>query len=219
MALNGISTLASKELRQVAKLNLAEIDRATDGNPCNAYDISLLPTVYSGNSVVDNTNLGGLVQGRPWVALQAGMYQYHYSGDWVKTVSNITGATPTGSTVATNFQITSQPTNCSEWFKGYFKPDYTGTWTFTVYSHDSSALWIGPNAIYGYTIANALTSTNIGTVIGTIDLVAGSYYPIMLMYGNGASPGSLSVSYSHAGQSTTTDYTGKLFYNPITNGI
>lgn len=219
MALNGISTLANKQLRQIAKLNLAEADRDRIGNPRSAYDIDRLPTKYNVNALVNNPNAGGLIPGRPWVELVAGIYQYHYSGDWVKTVSNITGATPTGSTVASNFQITNQPTYRSEWFKGYFKPDYTGTWTFTVYSDDSSALWIGLNAISGYTIANALTSTNIGTVTGTIDLVAGSYYPIMLMYGNGGGPGSLSVSYSHTGQSNSTNYTDKLFYNPITNGI
>jgi hypothetical protein len=32
----------------------------------NVLDITELPTVYSGNTVVDNANTGGLVQGRPW---------------------------------------------------------------------------------------------------------------------------------------------------------
>jgi hypothetical protein len=219
MALNGISTLASKQLRQVAKLNLAEAKRDLMGNIRSAYDMARLPTNYSGNSLVNTPNAGGLIPGRPWLSLEAGIYNYTYSLDWVKTVSNITGGTPTGSAVATNFEIPNQPTNRSQWFKGYFKPDYTGVWTFSVYSDDSSALWIGPNAISGYTIANALTSTSIGTVTGTINLVTGSYYPMMLMYGNGGGPGSLTVSYSHTGQSSSTNYTGKLFYNPVTNGI
>jgi hypothetical protein len=67
MAANGISTLPTKELRQKAKLDLAAAKRATDGNPRNVYDITQLPTVYSGNVVVDNPNEGGLVVGRPWV--------------------------------------------------------------------------------------------------------------------------------------------------------
>ena len=66
MAANGISTLATKELRQKAKLDLAAIDRADVGNPRATYDITQLPTQYSGNNVVDNPNVGGLVQGRPW---------------------------------------------------------------------------------------------------------------------------------------------------------
>jgi hypothetical protein len=32
----------------------------------NVYDITQLPTQYSGNIVVDNPNAGGLVTGRPW---------------------------------------------------------------------------------------------------------------------------------------------------------
>lgn len=66
MAANGISTLATKELRQKAKLDLAAAKRAADGNPRATYDITQLPTQYTGNAVTDNANTGGLVQGRPW---------------------------------------------------------------------------------------------------------------------------------------------------------
>jgi hypothetical protein len=85
MADNGISTLATKELRQQAKLDLAQLKRkgntlTTDGSVVgvpdpskpfyrdrNVYDISQLPTQYAGNNISDNPNLGGLVIGRPWV--------------------------------------------------------------------------------------------------------------------------------------------------------
>ena len=66
MALNGISTLPTKEARQKAKLDLAAAKRAADGNPRATYDITQLPTQYDNNDVVDNPNTGGLVQGRPW---------------------------------------------------------------------------------------------------------------------------------------------------------
>lgn len=67
MAANGISTLETKELRQVAKLDLAAINRAADGNPRATYDITQLPTQYNDNGITDNPNVGGLVQGRPWI--------------------------------------------------------------------------------------------------------------------------------------------------------
>lgn len=67
MAANGISTLVSKELKQIAKLDLATTDRTADGNPRHTYDITQLPTQYSGNVIVDNPNAGGLIAGRPWV--------------------------------------------------------------------------------------------------------------------------------------------------------
>jgi hypothetical protein len=67
MAANGISTLATKELRQKAKLDLAAAQRAADGNPRATYDITLLPTQYNDNDIINNPNIGGLVPGRPWI--------------------------------------------------------------------------------------------------------------------------------------------------------
>ena len=73
MAANSISTLSSKESKQVAKLNLAQTQRQAGGNVQaiayrvnNYYDLDLLPTKYSGNVVVDVS--GSLVTGRPWVS-------------------------------------------------------------------------------------------------------------------------------------------------------
>jgi hypothetical protein len=73
MAANGISTLANKKLRQEAKLALANADRAAR-NVVEAgrytdvtADINQLPTKYhTDNSLIDNTNTGGLKVGRPW---------------------------------------------------------------------------------------------------------------------------------------------------------
>jgi hypothetical protein len=67
MALNGISTLPTKELRQKAKLDLAAAKRAQDGNPRATYDLTTLPTQYNDNVIIDNPNAGGLVAGRPWI--------------------------------------------------------------------------------------------------------------------------------------------------------
>lgn len=67
MSANGISTLSSKEAKQIAKLDLAASNRTADGNPRDTYDINLLPTRYVGNVVVDNTTDGNvLTPGRPW---------------------------------------------------------------------------------------------------------------------------------------------------------
>lgn len=67
MAANGISTLSSKQAKQVAKLTLAASDRLASSNPRSTYDITQLPTQYSGNVIVDNPNGGGLITGRPWI--------------------------------------------------------------------------------------------------------------------------------------------------------
>ena len=73
MSANGISTLANKKLRQEAKLALAAQDRI-DRNTVEpgrysdtTADITQLPTKYlEDNTVEDNPNVGGLLQGRPW---------------------------------------------------------------------------------------------------------------------------------------------------------
>lgn len=64
---NAISRLATKELRQKAKLELASIKRAASGNLRSTYDITLLPTQYKDDTIIDNPNTGGLVPGRPWI--------------------------------------------------------------------------------------------------------------------------------------------------------
>jgi len=84
MSANGISDLATKELKQVAKLDIAKAKRegrvvADDGSVTgsvdatknyfrsrNQYDITQLPTQYNDNDITDNANSGELVTGRPW---------------------------------------------------------------------------------------------------------------------------------------------------------
>lgn len=83
MSANGISTLATKELRQKAKLDLAAAKRAVDGNPRATYDITQLPTQYDNNTVINNPNVGGLVVGRPWVTTAAAFTFYEASGTTV----------------------------------------------------------------------------------------------------------------------------------------
>ena len=86
MALNGISELATKELRQKSKLDLAAAKRAADGNSRFTYDITQLPTVYNDNNIVDNANTDGLVVGRPWIHPGAA---YFTGSNYLSNASNI----------------------------------------------------------------------------------------------------------------------------------
>lgn len=97
MAANGISTLSTKEARQIAKLEYAQAKRKgrviTDGGALgtygtwsdngtdddtknyyrsnNTYDATSLPDTYNGNvpGADDNPNTGGLLPKRPWVSV------------------------------------------------------------------------------------------------------------------------------------------------------
>ena len=80
MSENGIAWLATKELRQKAKLDLAATKRAADGNPRTTYDITQLPTQYNNDDIIDNPNTGGLVQGRPWITTAATFTFYEIVG-------------------------------------------------------------------------------------------------------------------------------------------
>jgi hypothetical protein len=85
MSANGIANLVSKQLKQEGKLAIAEAKRkgkdvAIDGTitgagnsaqpfyrTLNTGNINILPTKYSGNTIVDNIVDGNvLINGRPW---------------------------------------------------------------------------------------------------------------------------------------------------------
>lgn len=96
MAANGISTLANKKLRQIAKLEQAKADRIARNvvepgrYAVTDYEVLELPTQYeTDNSLTDNPNDDGLLVGRPWssfvsavdvssLTLAAGIYERTY---------------------------------------------------------------------------------------------------------------------------------------------
>lgn len=64
---NVIDSLPTLQDRQVAKLDLASLNRIYEGNPYSVYDINLLPSKYIGNVSTPNSHPSGLILGRPWV--------------------------------------------------------------------------------------------------------------------------------------------------------
>lgn len=116
-------------------------------------------------------------------------------------------------------------------FRGYFLAPSTATYDLYIQSDDASYLWLGDNALdANRTIANATVSQpglqafgtpGVDGVGGTFDMVAGSYYYLTVVYGNGpAGPGQFALSYreSGVGASYSSDFTGVLFYNSATGG-
>jgi hypothetical protein len=200
---------ADKEARQIAKLNLAANDRSASSNPRASYIITQLPTQYDGYTVVDNPNdTLTLTPG----AIRTGVKKVTYTGYHDEDVAFTDTAVATASTTANNFTIASIAENTTVLYTGYLLGTYTGDWTFTQTGDDGAYLWIGANAVSGYTTGNAnavSTYNTTGTV--TVAITAGQYYPIRLLYGNGPAGGFLNLTYSHTGQSATSDFTGKLF--------
>jgi hypothetical protein len=226
MAANGISELATKELRQKAKLALAQQDRFADSNTRAYYDITQLPTQYDDNGIIDNTNSGGLVQGRPWSATPvvdgAGLYRRTYTGYWAIDPTWFDGKTATAGTATNGFAFAGA-TQTSYMWTGYFKPNTTGTWTiYTSSIDDSCAVWIGPTALTGYTWANADGKADLATVGGSFSftktVIADTYYPMRVIYGNNPSTGQMALNWN-SGSGGNASWAGKLYYNTATGGF
>jgi hypothetical protein len=106
---------------------------------------------------------------------------------------------------------------------GYFVPSTTETYTLFIASDDGSYLWIGANALTGFTTANA--NINNGGAHGSVEvsasfsMTAGTYYPIRMQFGEIGGGDVFTFNYSTATIGKTTDVTGIVFYNPATNGF
>lgn len=219
MSANGISTLSTKEERQIAKLELAQTKRQLEGTlgyrELRYYDIDLLPTKYVGNDIVDNTNVGGLVQGRPWKTtpnILSGLWRSTYSGyfgnngmlaqetdvQWFDT------QTPIETIAVTDFtySIGSSPGDAvSVQWLGYFKAPHTANYVFDATgSDDELYFWIGNKAITAYTAGNADVYNYAGgsdrRVSDPIELEAGEYYPIRMQWGNDTGGGEVVFGWS-----------------------
>jgi hypothetical protein len=109
---------------------------------------------------------------------------------------------------------------------GYFRASSTENYNFYTTSDDASYLWIGNNAIAGFTTANA--TVNNGGFHGPqkrpltpnpVSLVANIYYPIRIQFGENTGGDIMTVNFSTATITETTNGLGYYYYNPITNGF
>lgn len=146
--------------------------------------------------------------------------------DALDNVNFFDGATPTSTDVQTTViqdSSADEGTDFSRQWLGYFRPLTTETYTFYLASDDCSWMWIGSNAVSGYTRANA-TVNNGGLhgfveTSGTAALTAGVYYPVRIQFGEHQVADQMDFNYSTATIVKTTDVTGKVFYNRATNGF
>jgi hypothetical protein len=196
--------------------------------------LTLLNTNGNGGfSLVNNTNSGGINMSITNTnQYSAGLFKTTYAGYFSDNVSFFATATPTtyGTNPSTSVQTTSiselvtdDGSNFSVQWLGYFKPTTTETYTFFTNSDDASYMWIGANAISGFTTANA-TVNNGGLHgnterSGTAILTAEIYYPVRIQFGEASGGDVFGFNYSTPTITKTTNVTGRVFYNPATNGF
>jgi hypothetical protein len=136
-----------------------------------------------------------------------------------------------------NYSSAQGQNNKSLIIKGYFKPTVNGVYKFRLFSDDGSYLWFGTNALDGNRSITRdengnVTATNAVVSLpglhgpyhtdppGTFTMVANSYYPLTVEFGNGpAGEGVLIFDYMPPGSDTwTSDLAGKLFYDIDSKG-
>jgi hypothetical protein len=153
----------------------------------------------------------------------AGYAQYSIASYFNENVASFASATYNGATNQINVASGISATTSYEW-RGYFLAPTTGDYTFYTSSDDASYLWLGTNAVSGYTTANAIVQNGglhatVTVTSGKQSLVAGSYYPIRVQYGNNGGSGAIIIGFAGPGIASTTDGTGYYFYNGDTTGI
>lgn len=155
----------------------------------------------------------------------AGLYRTTYSGYFADSVTWFATATATATTVQTT--VIEEPNgDAGELFSmqwlGYFVPTTTETYTFYLSSDDASYLWIGNNAVSGFSTANSTVNNGglhgVVEVSGTASLTANVYYPIRIQYGENTGGDVMTFNYSTPTIAKTTNVTGLVYYHPATRG-
>lgn len=160
MAANGISSLPTKEERQLAKLELAKAKRqgkiitegggtwsasgsvdptATAYRVRNEYDINQLPTKYVGNDIILNDHPSGLQLGRPWISSPTGLTP-GINGAFLFDSSNYVSISNDG-----DFGISVNEDFCIEWFQyqtALFPPSYSRVFDVNGWPSESIGLSI-----------------------------------------------------------------------------
>jgi hypothetical protein len=192
MAANDISTHIPKSERALLKLELAAEKRSLVGT-----------AGYRALHFLTNPIARSPVPNRPWkttpntvLGLWRSVYSGNFDGDWTWFDNNTSGIEE----VVTDFSISDVIDNdiSIQWL-GYFRAPHTADYIFYLDSDDKSQFWLGDKAITGYADDNWDVYSDAGVGEASTDpisLVAGQYYPIRVQYGNGASTGYLTFSWS-----------------------
>lgn len=153
-----------------------------------------------------------------------GLYRRRYTGYFADDVNWFATATQVAADVNTS-PITDGDHGdlfSIQWL-GYFLATTTETYTFFTTSDDASYLWVGATALSGFTTGNA--TVNNGGLHGAVEksgtaaLIAGTYYPIRIQFGENTGGDVMQVRISTPTIAKTTDLSANIFYNTFTTGF
>lgn len=206
------STVAYKYYRMVCNAAVADVNWA-QGEWMLYDDTTTTSTLYG--------KAPGLVEGLTW------KYYNEYLADDMAAFDNRTYRNIGKTTNLSNLSSATNGQYFDNWsdsysveWTGYFRANVTGTYTFQAYSDDTCYVWIGQNALSGYTTSNYLlyeNSAHLATRTNTIYLVEGVYYPFRMRWGEGGGLDYVSLNFTPPGGTQTFDGTGYFFSSIGTN--
>lgn len=172
----------------------------------NTY--SIFDDYISANITI--TEIGNVTSTFSGAAFGEGFLQTTYSGYYWDDVNFFQTSNRVGLST-TNVISTGIPGSTTfEWW-GYFFPKESGTHTFYTESDDASHLWVGPQALTGWTVSNAVVN-NGGLhgrrgASGSVSLTAGVAYPFRAVAGNNGGPGVMLVRFTTPSGLSLSDFT------------
>ena len=150
-------------------------------NSVQIQNLSLF-TPMSMNTSITPATPKGLLDGLTWKYFhgESGNLVSYYTTNTYRNIGRFTDGRNVGTITSGQYIVNGGDYYSMEIF-GYFRASVSGTYTFTLTSDNGSYLWIGSNALVGYTTSNATIQIPIiGTASGTVTLLAGTYYPMRI---------------------------------------
>lgn len=205
------------------------------------YDnVSTLTTLLSDSNVATWTSKSGIG------LANSGIYKgnsYNFSSITTSSTSTNTSGL---NAFTDNENVTTQQFYSILWY-GYFKPNMTGEWKFTLASDDGSYLWVNSDPTTGIINTSPIVTsidnfpvtnlTSIGitagqnsnalinngnghsivTVTGEADFTSGKYYPIIILFGQYTGGASNALTVTSPNGTTYSSNLSGLFFNKISN--
>jgi hypothetical protein len=105
--------------------------------------------------------------------------------------------------------------NYSWQWTGYFKAPYTDDFVFRIANVDDSVdLWVGDNAISGFTSENRIVGGlyNADNTSDPIHMIGGQYYPVRLQFGEANGADQFILEYSSSYETNVSNFQGRFFH-------
>jgi len=162
------------------------LNGGSGNNAVNIQNLNLY-TPMSLNKAITPATPKGLLDGLTWKYFKGWSNNSvsHYTTNTYRNIGRVIDAININKMTSGQYPNNVGDTYSIEIF-GYFRATVSGTYTFSLNSDDGSYLWIGNNALVGYTTSNANINNGSSTygipVWGAVTLLAGTYYPIRIHY-------------------------------------